>query len=101
MRLWSVHPKYFDRQMCRLVFGLMGSATPSPDPFPPQMLRIGDAIDVGGNIFVIADDGGSIASDRRSRSSSPLRDSRSSIAAIVANVCSVVNRSSSLVRRGS
>ncbi len=50
-------PKYFDRQMCRLVFGLMGSATPSPDPFPPQMLRIGDAIDVGGNIFVIADDG--------------------------------------------
>lgn len=50
-------PKYFDRQMVRLVFGLMGGATPSPDPFPPQMLRIGDAIDVGGNIFVIADDG--------------------------------------------
>ena len=50
-------PKYVDRQMCRLVFGLMGGATPSPDPFPPNMLRIGDVIDVGGNIFVIADDG--------------------------------------------
>ena len=45
-------PTYLGYQLYALTF----SANGNPDPMPPRMFRIGDKIDVGGNLFIVVDD---------------------------------------------
>jgi len=54
---FKFHPQVNGLPLYKLSFALAGVPPIVPDQLPPRTFRVGDTMDVGGNLFLVVDDG--------------------------------------------